>query len=110
MDSNNYAGKAGVGEREGRVIAPMVARRHYYMSHGVGRSGELTALQPKAIGSSILASLTNSLAKHALSLCQLHAKQAIVVPLATGMCLTVVLLALRARRPAATKVILPRID
>jgi len=44
MDSNNYTGKVGFGEREGRVASGLVARRHYYMSHGVGRSGDLVAL------------------------------------------------------------------
>ena len=39
MDSNNFLGNVGVGEREGRVYSTMVAQRHYRMSHGIGRSG-----------------------------------------------------------------------
>jgi O-phospho-L-seryl-tRNASec:L-selenocysteinyl-tRNA synthase len=29
MDSNNFPGNSGVGEREGRILSNMVARRHY---------------------------------------------------------------------------------
>ena len=29
MDSNNFPGNCGVGEREGRLQSDMVARRHY---------------------------------------------------------------------------------
>ncbi len=62
MDSNNFAGQAGVGEREARVACPLVARRHYRMAHGIGRSGDIGAEQPKAAGSSLLAKLTGLLA------------------------------------------------
>ena len=36
-------------------------RRHYGLGHGVGRSGDLTEVQPKAAGSSIINRLTNSM-------------------------------------------------
>ena len=29
MDSNNFPGNCGVGEREGRVVSGIVRRRHY---------------------------------------------------------------------------------
>lgn len=29
MDSNNFVGNCGVGEREGRIFSETVARRHY---------------------------------------------------------------------------------
>lgn len=32
MDSNNFCGNCGAGEREGRVISGLVARRHYRYS------------------------------------------------------------------------------
>ncbi|XP_075424519.1 O-phosphoseryl-tRNA(Sec) selenium transferase isoform X2 [Ascaphus truei] len=60
MDSNNFLGNCGVGEREGRVASGMVSRRHYRLMHGIGRSGDVSAIQPKAAGSSILNKLTNS--------------------------------------------------
>ncbi|KAM6909331.1 O-phosphoseryl-tRNA(Sec) selenium transferase isoform 2-T2 [Xenentodon cancila] len=60
MDSNNFLGNCGVGEREGRVVSSLVARRHYRLIHGIGRSGDIAAIQPKAAGSSLLNKLTNS--------------------------------------------------
>ena len=48
MDSNNFEGNTGVGEREGRVICPIVSRRNYHLAHGIGRSGDIAAEQPKA--------------------------------------------------------------
>lgn len=38
------------------------------LGHGIGRSGEITAVQPKAAGSSLIMTLTNSLALHAIKL------------------------------------------
>jgi len=29
MDSNNFSGNCGVGEREARIASALVARRHY---------------------------------------------------------------------------------
>ena len=69
MDANNYQGKITVGEREGRVISKKVLERHYHMTHGIGRSGDIDAIQPKAAGSSLLAKLTKYLAKDAIGLC-----------------------------------------
>ena len=54
MDSNNYAGNCGVGEREGRIYSKMVREKNYGLGHGIGRSGDVNALQPKAIGSSVI--------------------------------------------------------
>ncbi len=61
MDSNNYAKSCGLGEREGRIYSDLVSNRNYGFSHGIGRSGDIAELQPKAIGSSILNKLTNEL-------------------------------------------------
>lgn len=41
MDSNNFLDNVGVGEREARVASELVARRHYRLAHGIGRSGKL---------------------------------------------------------------------
>jgi O-phospho-L-seryl-tRNASec:L-selenocysteinyl-tRNA synthase len=48
----------GVGEREGRVYSSLVSQRHFGLSHGMGRSGDITEPQPKAAGSSVLVKLT----------------------------------------------------
>lgn len=48
MDTNNSPETIGAGEREGRVASALVARRHFGLSHGIGRSGDISAEQPKA--------------------------------------------------------------
>ncbi|XP_061619799.1 O-phosphoseryl-tRNA(Sec) selenium transferase isoform X1 [Phyllopteryx taeniolatus] len=111
MDSNNFLGNCGMGEREGRVASDIVARRHYRLIHGIGRSGDIAAVQPKAAGSSLLNKLTNSLALDVLKMAGARsAKSCFVVPMATGMSLTLCFLTLRQRRPDARYVIWPRID
>ncbi len=47
MDSNNFLGTTGVGEREARVACGLVAQRHFRLAHGIGRSGDIAAPQPK---------------------------------------------------------------
>ena len=102
MDSNNFLANVGVGEREARVACPLVRRRHFGLAHGIGRSGDITAEQPKAAGSTLLARLCNLLAADALRVAGLTDLSAsTVLPLATGMSLTVVLLALARQRPGA---------
>eukprot|EP00758_Cryptobia_borreli_P018858 Tbor_TRINITY_DN7565_c0_g1::TRINITY_DN7565_c0_g1_i1::g.898::m.898/K03341/SEPSECS; O-phospho-L-seryl-tRNASec:L-selenocysteinyl-tRNA synthase len=98
LDSNNFQIHAGVGEREGRVYSSLVRQRHCHFSHGVGRSGELNGHQPKAAGSSLLYTLTNHLALDVLRAAGLENKrvveEALVMPLATGMALTIVLMSI----------------
>ncbi|VDP93093.1 unnamed protein product [Echinostoma caproni] len=90
MDSNNWDNSVGVGEREGRVLLDLV--RH------------IAAIQPKAAGSSVINRLTNQL----LLDCTAHC---FLVPMATGMSLTLCMLTLRKRRPTGARFVLwPRID
>lgn len=111
MDSNNFVDNVGLGEREGRVVCDLVRKRHYGMSHGIGRSGELSAEQPKAAGSSLLAKLTNHLVKDACGIAGLEdVGKALTIPVATGMALVLALMALRERNPDATYVVWSRID
>lgn len=111
MDSNNFHSNCGVGEREGRVISSLVSKRHYHLSHGIGRSGDISEVQPKAAGSSIIYKLTNRLTFHALQLSGLtNIKTCLVLPLATGMTLTLCLMSLRSSKPNAKYVIFSRID
>ncbi|XP_028330695.1 O-phosphoseryl-tRNA(Sec) selenium transferase [Gouania willdenowi] len=111
MDSNNFLGNCGVGEREGRVASSLVARRHYRLIHGIGRSGDIAAIQPKAAGSSLLNKLTNSVVLDILRLTGVRSvASCFVVPMATGMSLTLCFLTLRHRRPNARYIIWPRID
>eukprot|EP01116_Phalansterium_solitarium_P007406 TRINITY_DN2005_c1_g2_i2.p1 TRINITY_DN2005_c1_g2~~TRINITY_DN2005_c1_g2_i2.p1 ORF type:complete len:613 (+),score=180.67 TRINITY_DN2005_c1_g2_i2:866-2704(+) len=114
MDSNNFLENVGVGEREGRVFSGLVARRNYNFAHGIGRSGELAAEQPKAAGSSLMYKLAQRLALDACRIAGLRGVSAcLLLPVATGMSLTLTLLAAKhnARcKPEARYVIWPRID
>ncbi|XP_040274954.1 O-phosphoseryl-tRNA(Sec) selenium transferase [Bufo bufo] len=111
MDSNNFLGNCGVGEREGRVACGLVARRHYRLIHGIGRSGDISAVQPKAAGSSLLNKLTNALMLDVVRTAGVRtATSCFVVPMATGMSLTLCFLTLRHKRPKAKYIIWPRID
>jgi len=86
MDSNNFKSNTGVGEREGRIFSSLVDERHYHFAHGIGRSGDLVEVQPKAAGSSLIYQLTNKLTAEAFRLTGLSKDlKCVVVPMATGM-------------------------
>ena len=109
--SNNFLDNVGVGEREARIFSSLVARRHYHFGHGMGRSGDIAEPQPKAAGSSLLVRFTNLLLLDALHIAGLSRMvSCMVLPVATGMAVTLTLLSLRATKPAARFVIWPRID
>lgn len=95
LDANNFASHVGGGEREGRVYSSLVASRNFGLAHGVGRSGDVTADQPKAAGSSLLNQLTQFLALDALKVCGWKDSgpdmTAVVFPTATGMTLALLL-------------------
>lgn len=111
FDTNNFMGNVGVGEREGRVISAMVRERHFGLTHGIGRSGDVMAEQPKAAGSSLLVQLTRYLALDAIRLSGIKAAKACcVLPCATGLTMTLVMLALRQQRPTGKYVVWSRID
>jgi len=111
MDSNNFSNNCGVGEREGRIYSNLVARRHFNLGHGIGRSGDLVEVQPKAAGSSLINKLTNSMLLDIIKVSGVSSvKDCFLVPMATGMALTLSMLALKKRRPQAKYVIWSRID
>mmetsp|Transcript_10888 Transcript_10888/g.16590 ORF Transcript_10888/g.16590 Transcript_10888/m.16590 type:complete len:532 (+) Transcript_10888:34-1629(+) len=111
MDSNNFTGNVGLGEREGRVYSSLVARRHFSLAHGIGRSGNIAEVQPKAAGSSLTYKLTNLLVNHALCVSGcVGIERSLVVPMATGMTIALSLLTLKKKNPDAKYVIWPRID
>jgi O-phospho-L-seryl-tRNASec:L-selenocysteinyl-tRNA synthase len=111
MDSNNFIGNVGVGEREARIVSPLVARMHYRFGHGVGRSGDVAAIQPKAAGSSVIARLTEAMCLDMIKVSGVKlAKACLVLPVATGMTLVLTLLTLRPTRPTAKYIIWPRVD
>jgi len=112
MDSNNFEGNCGVGEREGRIFSKLVQDKNFSLAHGIGRSGDVNALQPKAIGSSLIVKLTKAMALYVIrKLCGMSfIEDLIVLPFATGMAITFTLLALKANQPNCEYVIWPRID
>lgn len=111
MDSNNFLGSCGVGERESRFGSRIVARRHYNMGHGIGRSGDITEIQPKAAGSSLIGQLCNEMVLSVLkSIGLTNLRKCIVVPLATGMSMMLCLRTLHKMRPNAKHVVWPRVD
>lgn len=96
MDTDKDSNAARVGEREARIASKLHLRTSAGFCHGVGRSGFLTAPQPKAPGSSIMYELSNYLARNILKNFGLsNIKDAIVVPLCTGMSLSLTLAALK---------------
>ena len=114
MDCNNQIGNVGVGEREGRVLIQSIRERCFGMTHGIGRSGDISADQPKAPGSSYLYKLTNKMVTNFLrSVCSMKCiRRSLVLPMCTGMALSHAFLTLQAQKENHTKkyVILSQID
>jgi O-phospho-L-seryl-tRNASec:L-selenocysteinyl-tRNA synthase len=101
----------GVGEREGRLYSSLVANRHFGFAHGMGRSGDIMEPQPKAVGSSVLVQLTLFMAMDAIRRGSgLNVKYGILLPLCTGMSMSLVLSSLREANPDRSMVLWCRID
>ncbi len=112
MDTDKDDNAARVGEREARIASKLHLKTSAGFCHGVGRSGFLTAPQPKAPGGSIMYELSNYLARNFMKNFGLpNIKDAIVVPLATGMSLALCLGALRPDLNDNKNIVLiPRVD
>ncbi len=77
------------------IIIIIIFDYYFYL-----RSGDVTELQPKAIGSSFLLKLTTSLIKNLLNNIGMNfIKSLIILPFATGMALTLSFLTLKASKP-----------
>ncbi|MHA1733427.1 MAG: O-phosphoseryl-tRNA(Sec) selenium transferase [Promethearchaeota archaeon] len=97
MDTDKDPGAARVGEREARVASPLVSELAAGFCHGVGRSGDVVAPQPKAPGGTVMYALANSVARSFLKMFGLPTvKEAVVLPFGTGMSLFLCLSAIRA--------------
>ncbi len=116
MDTDKDDKASRVGEREARIASSLHLKTSSGFCHGIGRSGFLTAPQPKAPGGSIMYELSNYLALNFLRKFGLsNIKKAIVVPQCTGMSLALCLGALRPnwnKKELSNKrtVIVPQID
>ncbi len=110
MDTDKDPEGAQIGEREARVASQLVYDLAHGFCHGVGRSGNLNAPQPKAVGSSLANSLASRLALDMLQRCGTpNLSSACVLPLATGMAIG---LAMSVARNESKRrgVIYPRVD
>ena len=116
MDTDKDEKASRVGEREARIASRLHLLTSSGFCHGVGRSGFLTAPQPKAPGGSIMYELSNYLARDFLRKFGLpNIQKAIVTPLCTGMSLALCLGALKPdwnneKLLRKRKVIVPQVD
>eukprot|EP00466_Bigelowiella_natans_P008434 jgi/Bigna1/45423/e_gw1.121.3.1 len=112
MDSNNFPDNVGVGEREGRVFSALVRARHMGLAHGIGRSGDVGAIQPKAAGSSLLMRLTTAMVLHLIKISGVPGvKACLLLPTATGSFYALRdLCMMTTRAPEPKYIIWPRID
>ena len=110
MDTDKDPKAARIGEREARVASPLVSKLAYGFNHGIGRSGEITAPQPKAPGTSIMYQIANRLALQALKKFGApNLENAIVLPLSTGMSIGLSFAAIR-KKEKKKIVLCTRID
>ncbi len=110
MDTDKDPKAVRVGEREARVFSSYVESLAAGFNHGVGRSGELNAPQPKAVGASIMQQVANNVALDAIRKLGLsNCRAGLVTPVSTGMSLALVFGAIR-RELGIKKVLYPRID
>jgi len=110
MDTDKDPEGARIGEREAKVASPFVSKLAHGFCHGVGRSGNITAPQPKAAGTSLAYFFTNKLALDMLQRAGTpNIESACVLPLATGMAIG---LAVGVARDDTKKreVVYPRVD
>ncbi len=110
MDTDKDPKGIKVGEREARVASKLVYDLAGGFCHGVGRSGNILAFQPKAVGSSQTHLLANKLALDMLQRCGANnLKSACVLPVATGLALG---LSASVARDESKKsvVVYPRVD
>lgn len=116
MDTDKDNKASRVGEREARIASRLHLLTSSGFCHGIGRSGFLTAPQPKAPGGSIMYELSNYLARDFLRKFGLpNIKKAIVTPLCTGMSLALCLGALKPdwndkKLVRKRKVLVPQVD
>ncbi len=110
MDTDKDPKAARIGEREARLASPLQSKLSCGFNHGIGRSGEISAPQPKAPGTSILYQITNRLALQALKKFGIpNLKSAIVLPLSTGMSIALTFAAIK-MKATQQEVLCTRID
>lgn len=92
LDSDKDPGAIRIGEREGRISSPLLAKLSGNFCHGVGRSGNLTSAQPKAAGASLMQNLTNQLILSLIRSVGIpNIRSALTIPMGTGMSIALAL-------------------
>ncbi len=110
MDTDKDPNAVRIGEREARVASPLISKLAYGFNHGIGRSGDITAAQPKAPGSSIVYQIANRLALQALKKFGTpNLNKALIMPLSTGMSIGLTFAAVR-KKVKSREVLCTRID
>ena len=112
MDSNNFQdnGSTTVDDNQ-MILSPLVARNHFYLKHGIGKTGDITSVQPKAAGTSLLSKIANSFAGDVMKMQGVtSASCCLLMPVDIGMTLMMTLLMLKQQRPKAKYVVWSRID
>lgn len=86
LDSDKDPSGIRIGEREARISTPFLNRFSGGFNHGIGRSGDILAAQPKAAGGSLIQSICNKVVLSLLRSIGLpNIRNAICVPFGTGM-------------------------
>ncbi|MFW9954961.1 MAG: O-phosphoseryl-tRNA(Sec) selenium transferase [Candidatus Thorarchaeota archaeon] len=110
LDTDKDLEAARVGEREGRIASPYVGNLAAGFNHGIGRSGHVTAPQPKAPGASLMYQVANQVALDAFRKLGLgNVAAGLILPVSTGMSIGLSFAALR-RLEKISGVLYPRID
>ena len=92
MDSNSDPSAFRIGEREARISTKLLYDYSGGFIHGIGRSGDIKAPQPKATGGSILNVLTDAMVTFFFKEMGLtNIKGSITLPLSTGMSIMLVI-------------------
>lgn len=115
LDSDKDPETIRIGEREARIATSILERLSGGFNHGIGRSGDLLAAQPKAAGGSLMQNLTNRVVLSLIRALSLpNVKAALTVPLGTGMALGMALRGLiqaeKGNLNQKPLVLMPRID
>ena len=87
MDTNNHPNNLGVGEREGRIYSSIVSSNLLCLPHGIGRSGDINAPQPKAAGTSVMFEMVRIMLLDAIKVMGIKegVESVTILPCATGM-------------------------
>ncbi|GMH91908.1 hypothetical protein TL16_g12191 [Triparma laevis f. inornata] len=114
LDTQNHPLNIGCGEREARLASSILKVRGGLI-HGIGRSGDVNEMQPKAAGSSVICVVVKigvkDILQNSLNFDFLKKSTVTVLPTCTGLTLLLCLLTLKkSSKKSSNKVLWCRID